>query len=95
MIFEFLFIISHILLYPYIVRPIQAYLTTTPTETCFDCPEFEVSDPWDSLTEEEYIQGILENSWEDANRSDYEHTQLDIFGPQADNYFGRYEQAGG
>jgi len=52
MIFKFLFIISHIILYPYIVHAVQTYLDTTPTETFFDCPEFEISDSWDSLTEE-------------------------------------------
>ena len=62
MIFEFLLIISHILLYPYIVCTVQAYFNTTPTKTFFDCPEFEISNSWDCLTEEEYIEDILENS---------------------------------
>jgi hypothetical protein len=95
MIFEFLFIILHILLYPYIVRAIQAYSTTTPTETFFDCPEFEISDPWDSLTEEEYIEDILENSCEDTDCSDYEPKQFDIFGKQVEDCIGHYYQAGG
>jgi hypothetical protein len=95
MIFKFLFIIPHILLYPYIVRAIQGYSTTTPTETFFDCPEFEVSDPWDSLTEEEYIEDILENFCGNTDCSDYEPKQFDIFGNQADDNIGHYYQAGG
>jgi len=95
MIFKFLFIISHILLCPYIVRAIQAYMNTTPTETFFDCPEFEVSDSWDFLSEEEYIEDILENSYEDTHCSDYKPTQFDIFRKEADHYIGHYYQAGG
>jgi len=95
MIFEFLFIISHIILYPYIVHAVQTYLDTTSTKTFFDCPAFEISDPWDSLTEEEYIEDILKNSCEDTDSSDYELTQFDIFGYQADDYIGLHYQSGG
>jgi len=95
MIFELLFIILHILLYLYIVRTIQTCSTTTLTETFFDCPEFEVCDPWDSLTEEEYIENILENCCEDTDCSDHEPKQSDIFRRRADDYIGHYYQAGG
>jgi hypothetical protein len=95
MIFEFHFIFIHILLYLFIVRAIQAYSTTTPTETFFDCPEFVVSDPWDSQPEEEYIEDILENSCEDTEYSDYQPKQFDIFGKWAEDYIGHYYQAGG
>jgi hypothetical protein len=44
---------------------------TTPTEIFFDCPELVISDPWDSLSEEEYIEDILNNSCEDSDSSDY------------------------
>jgi hypothetical protein len=90
MIFEFLFSISHILLYPYIVQAVKSYLDTTSTKTILDWPEFDVSDPWDSLTEEEYIEDILENSCEDTGCSDYEPRQFDIFGKQADDHVGHY-----
>jgi len=73
----------------------QTYFGTTPTETCCDCPEFEISDPWDSLTEEEYVEDILEHSCEDTDCSDYEPNQFDIFGYQADNYIGHHYQSGG
>ena len=72
MLFKILCIVSYTLLYPYIVRAILTYFNPPPTETFIDCPEFETSDPWDSLTEEQYIQDILENSCEDRDCSDYE-----------------------
>jgi len=95
MIFAILFIISYTLLYPYIVHAIQTYFNTPPTETFSDSPEFEISDPWDSLTEEQYIEDILENSCKDQNCSDYEPRPFDIFGNKSGNYIGHYYQAGG
>jgi len=67
MIFEFLFIISHIYIYPYIVHAIHGDLTTPPTETFSDCPEFKITDTWDSLTEEEYIEEIIKNTCQDTD----------------------------
>jgi len=95
MIFEFLFIICHILLYPHIIRTIQAYINTPPTETFVDYPEFNLSDRWESLTEEEYIEVILENCCEDTDCSDYEPKPFDIFRNKADDYIGHCYQAGG
>jgi hypothetical protein len=54
-----------------------------------------VSDPWDSLTEEEYIEDILENFCGNTDYSDYEPKQFDIFGNQADDNIGHYYQGGG
>jgi hypothetical protein len=95
MIFKFLFIISHIILYPYIVCAVQAHFDTTPTETFFDCLEFEIFDPWDSLTEEEYIEDFPENSCDHTDFSDYEPKQFYIFGKWADDYIGHHYQSGG
>jgi len=95
MIFEFLLIILHILLYPYIVCAILAYSSTTPTETVFDCHEFMISDPWNSPTEEEYIKDILKNSSEDTHCSDSEPKQFNIFRKRAEDCIGHYYLAGG
>jgi hypothetical protein len=95
MIFEFLFIMSHFLLYSYIVSAVQAYLDTTPTESFFDCPEFEVSDPWHSLMVEEYMEDILKNSCEDTDCSDYETIKFDIFRKRVEDDIGPYYQSGG
>jgi hypothetical protein len=37
-------------------------LKTPPTEIFLDCHEFVISDPWDSLTEQEYIEDTLETA---------------------------------
>ena len=95
MIFEILIIISDTLLSPYIVCTIQTYLDTPSTETFFDWPGFEISDPWYSLTEAEYINDILENSCKDTDCSHYKPGPLDIFGKEASNYIGHWYQAGG
>jgi len=95
MIFKILFIISYTLLYPFIVRPFQTYVNTPPTETFSHWPEFEISDPWDSPTEEEYINDILEDSCEYSDYSDYKRRPFNIFGNNAGNYIGQYYQAGG
>jgi len=87
--------ISHMLLYPYIVHAIQAYLTTPATEIFLNCPQFEISDPWDSLTEEEYIEDLLQFSCEDTDCSDYKPKQFNIFGKQADDHIGYCYQSGG
>jgi hypothetical protein len=92
---EFLFIISHILLYPYIVRAIQRCLNTSSIETFFDFPQFEISDLWDSLTEEEYIKDILENSSDNTDTLDCEPKQFDIFQKLKDNYIGHHYLSGG
>jgi len=93
MIFEFLFIISHILLYPYPVGTVQVYLDST-TETFFDCPEFEISDPWNSLTEAEYIEDIVENSCEGTDWCHYEPKQFDVFGIHVDDHISPHYQSG-
>jgi hypothetical protein len=95
MIFECLVIISHILLSPHIVRTVQEYLNNLSTERFHYCAECEISDPWESLTEEEYIADILENSREDTNSSDYNPKLFDIYRNKADDYIGHYYQAGG
>jgi len=58
MIFEIFFSISHTLLYPYIVLAIQTYWNTPPTKIFFECPKIDIPNPWDTLTEEEYIEDI-------------------------------------
>jgi len=95
MMFETLFIISYTFLYPYIVHAIQTYLNTPPSETFSDCPEFDISDCWDCLTEEEYIEDVLENSCQDTDCPDYKPKPFDIFGNKASDYISHYYQAGG
>jgi len=88
MIFKILIIIFYIPLCPNNVRTIHIYLNTPSTKTFFDCPQFEISDPWDSITEEEYVKDILEDSCKDTDCSDYELRTFDIFGNKADDYIG-------
>jgi len=95
MIFEILLIMSHTLLYPYVVHAIQSYSNTPPTETFIDCPEFEISDPRDSLTKKEYIEDVLTNSCEHRDCSDIEPRTFDIFTNIARNYIRHCYQAGG
>jgi len=95
MIFEIVFINSYLRLYTYIVLAIHPNINTPPTETYFNCPEFDITDPWDSLTEVEYIEDILENSSEDSDFSDYERRPFDIFGNKTHDYIGQYYQAAG
>jgi hypothetical protein len=68
-------------------------LDTTPTEILFNCHEFETSDCWHYLTQEEYIENTLENFCEDTDFSASEPKQFDIFKKQADDYVGHYDQS--
>jgi len=95
MIFEILYIISYILRDPYIVSTIQTFFNTPPAESFFGCPAMEITDLWDSLAEEEYIEDILENSCEDTDCTDYVVWPFDIFGNTTSDYTGHYYKAGG
>jgi len=95
MIFEILFTTSYTLLYPYIPHAIQTYLNTPSTKTFFDSPKFEISNPWDSLTEEEYIEDILKNYCEETDCSDYKRRPFHIFGHKPSVFIGHCYQARG
>jgi hypothetical protein len=93
MLFEILWIIFSIILYPYIGPTIPSDLTTPLTKIIYSCNRFEISISLDSLDEEAYIKDILENSSQDTAYTQYKPNQLDIFWNCASDYIGDCYQA--
>jgi hypothetical protein len=95
MIPELIFITSYISLYPDIIHPRQSLFSTPPTETFCVCHVFEISDPCEFLPEDEYIEDILNNSFEDTDCSVYKIKPFDIFQNMVDDYIGHCYQVDG